>query len=253
MQIETIREQLKMLRLPEAADNFESVLSSRKVKSDFTWLSDLLELELNARKENAIERRIKKATFPERRTLEQFNWSFNKKIDREKIEELSNCEFVDRNEIALLLGSPGTGKTHCAIAIGMRAAGLGHSIFCSSVKRLSSRIRIARERNTLDQLFRQILTSKLWLLDDWGVVTMPRDVSEEVFDLFDRRKSNSAMILTSNRDVEEWPQVFSDPVLANAAIDRMFENAKIILFEGPSYRMKGRILMPDIDSEKNED
>ena len=251
MNVETIREQLRALRLPAAAENFESVLTSRKIKSDFTWLSTLLENELNARKENAIERRIKNATFPERRTLEQFDWSFNKKIDQEKIEELSNCAFVDKNEIALLLGSPGTGKTHCAIAIGMRAAEMGHSVFCSSVKRLSMKIRLAREKNSLDKLFKQILTSKLWILDDWGVVTMPRDVSEEIFDLFDRRKSNSAMILTSNRDVEEWPQVFSDPVLANAAIDRMFEHANIVLFEGPSYRMKGRIILPDIDTGKN--
>jgi len=253
VQIETIREQLKMLRLPSAADGLESVLTGRRIKSDFGWLSTLLELELSARKENALERRIKKATFPERRCLEQFNWDFNKKIDRERIEELATCRFVEKNEIALFLGSPGTGKTHCAIAIGMRAAQMGHSIFCSSVKRLSSRIRIARERNTLDQLFKQILISKLWILDDWGVVTMPRDVSEEIFDLFDRRKSNSAMILTSNRDVEEWPQVFSDPILANAAIDRMFEQAKIVLFEGPSYRMKGRIIMQDVDTEKDQE
>ena len=252
MTIETIQEQLRSLRLPAAAENFESVLAARKIKSDFTWLSTLLENELNARKENAIERRIKNATFPERRTLEQFDWSFNKKIDQEKIVELSSCTFVEKNEIALLLGSPGTGKTHCAIAIGMRAAEMGHSVFCSSMKRLSMKIRVARERNCLDKLFKQILTSKLWILDDWGVVTMPRDVSEEIFDLFDRRKSNSAMILTSNRDVEEWPQVFSDPVLANAAIDRMFENAKIVIFEGPSYRMKGRIILPDVDMGKNE-
>ena len=90
---------------------------------------------------------------------------------------------------------------------------------------------------------------KLWILDDWGVVSMSRDVSEEIFDLFDRRKHNSAMLLTSNRDVEEWPQVFSDPVLANAAIDRMFETANICIFEGESYRMKGRILLKDFDKE----
>lgn len=241
-----------MLKLPVASHGIEELLARKKVKTDIGWLSDLLELELDAKKEIAIERRIKKATFPERRSLEQFNWEFNKKIEREKIEALSNCKFVEKNEIALFLGSPGTGKTHCAIALGMKAAQLGYSTFCTSVKRLSHRIKIARERNTLDYLFKQILTSKLWILDDWGVVTMPRDVSEEVFDLFDRRKHNSAMILTSNRDVEEWPQVFSDPILANAAIDRMFEHANIILFQGQSYRMKGRIIMPDVDNIKSK-
>lgn len=250
MQMDVIREQLKQLRLPTASVELEMILEKRKLKSDIGWLSELLESEIGARKESAIERRIKKALFPERTTLEQFNWEFNKKIPREEIENLATCEFIEKNEIALFLGTPGTGKTHCAVAIGMRAVQLGHSVFCTSVKRLGAKIRIAKERNTLDTLFKQILTSKLWILDDWGVVTMSRDVSEEVFDLFDRRKHNSAMILTSNRDVEEWPQVFSDPILAGAAIDRMFDHALISIFSGPSYRMKGRINLSEVDNQK---
>jgi DNA replication protein DnaC len=251
MQMDVIREQLRKLKLPTASKEFLSVLERRKTKGDLGWLSELFEIELDARKENAIERRLKKALFPERTSLEQFNWDFNKSIPREKIEELATCKFIDRNEIALFLGNPGTGKTHCAVAIGMRAAQLGHTVYCTSVKRLGAKIRIAKEKNTLDILFKQILTSKLWLLDDWGVVTMPRDVSEEIFDLFDRRKHNSAMILTSNRDVEEWPQVFSDPILAGAAIDRMFEKAHISIFQGKSYRMKGRIILAEVDNEKD--
>jgi DNA replication protein DnaC len=249
MTIDTIRDQLKLLRLPHAALELANVLQDRKMKGDIQWLSRLLELELDQRKDNATERRIKRADFPERRSLEQFDWGFNKDIPREKIEALAELKFIDGNEIALFLGKPGTGKTHLAIAIGMRAAQAGHSVFCTSVKRLGTKIRKAQERNNLDVLFKQILTTKLWILDDWGVVSMPRDVSEEIFDLFDRRKHNSAMILTSNRDVEEWPQVFPDPVLASAAIDRMFEGAEICIFDGPSHRMKGRIKFTEIDSE----
>ena len=214
MTIDVIRDQLKILKMSMASESLEAVLSKRKSRVDVQWLSELLEIELDARKDKAVERRIKRADFPERRSLEQFDWNFNKKIPREKIEELAELKFIDKNEIALLLGSPGTGKTHLSIAIGMKAVQAGHSVFCTSVKRLGTKIRKAQEKNTLDILFKQILTSKLWILDDWGVVSMPRDVSEEVFDLFDRRKHNSAMLLTSNRDVEEWPQVFSDPVLA---------------------------------------
>jgi DNA replication protein DnaC len=231
MQIDVIREQLKQLRLPSAMAELEMILQKRKIKSDINWLSELLEAELDARKESAVERRIKKASFPERTTLEQFNWEFNKKLPREQIEDLATCEFVERNEIALFLGNSGAGKTHLSVAIGMKAAQQGHSVYCTSVKRLGTKIRIAREKNTLDVLFKQILTSKLWILDDRGVVTMPIDVSEEIFDLFDRRKHNSAMILTSNRDAEEWPQVFTDPILAGAAIDRMFERAVTILIQ----------------------
>ena len=249
MTIDVIREQFKQLRLPVASAELEVVLKGRTGSTDIKWLSELLSIELGARSDNAIERRIKRADFPERRSFEQFNWEFNKKLPRQEIESLKSLEFIERNEIALFLGGTGTGKTHLAIALGMSAAQAGHSVFCTSVKRLGTKIRKARERNTLDVLFKQILTSKLWILDDWGVVSMPRDVSEEVFDLFDRRKHNSAMILTSNRDVEEWPQVFSEPILASAAIDRMFEYANICIFEGPSHRMKGRILFNEIDKE----
>lgn len=251
MTIESIREQFSKLKLTTASQELEAVLSKGKAKNDIKWINELLELELDARREAGIERRIKKADFPERTSLEQFNWNFNKEISQEDIEELASLKFVERNEIALFLGQPGTGKTHLAIAIGMKAAQKGFSVFCTSVKRLSMKIKIAKEKDQMDLLFKRILTSKLWILDDWGVVTMPRDVSEEIFDLFDRRKFNSAMLLTSNRDVEEWPQVFSDPILANAAIDRMFEHAHICIFDGKSYRMKGKIKFNDYDKNTN--
>ena len=150
MQMDVIREQLKQLRLPSAMAELEMILQKRKVKSDIAWLSELLESELDARKQSALERRMKRASFPERTSLEQFNWGFNKKIPREQIENLASCKFVEQNEIVLLLGTPGTGKTHIAVAIGMRAAQLGHSVYCTSIKRLGTKIKIAKERNTLD-------------------------------------------------------------------------------------------------------
>jgi DNA replication protein DnaC len=249
MTIDVIRDQFKKLRLPTAAAEIEGVLEKRKKSTDVQWLSELLTIELDVRKDNTIERKIKRAEFPQRTSFEQFNWEFNKKIPREQIEQLRDLKWISQNEIVLFLGSPGTGKTHLAIALGMSAVQAGHSVFCTSVKRLGTKIKKAREANKLDVLFKQILTSKLWILDDWGVVSMSQDVSEEIFDLFDRRKNNSAMIITSNRDVDEWPQVFSDPVLASAAIDRMFENANISVFEGPSHRMKSRIIFREVDKD----
>ena len=85
----------------------------------------------------------------------------------------------------------------------------------------------------------RILSNDLLVLDDWGTVSLPRKITEEVFDLLDRRRLSTAMILTSNRDVKEWPGVFSDPVLASAAIDRIFDRATIEVFEGKSYRLTG--------------
>jgi DNA replication protein DnaC len=253
MNVEVVREQMKRLKLKTASEELDDLLSKKKKAVDLGWVSEILQIEIDARKQSTINRRIKKANFPELASLEQFNWDFNPKIPRAKIEELAEFDFINKNQIALFVGNPGTGKSHIAIALGIKAAQAGHSVFCTSVKKLSKKIKIAIAHNTLDALFKQMLNAKLWVLDDWGVVSMSRDVSEEVFDLLDRRKHSSAMILTSNRDVEEWPQVFSDPVLANAAIDRMFENANVCIFEGESYRMRGRITFKEIDLQKDNE
>lgn len=118
----------------------------------------------------------------------------------------------------------------------------GHKVYWTSAKKLQADIFEARAKNNLDILFKKILSAKLWIYDDFGVVSYPREIAEEVFDLLDRRKHSSAMILTSNREVKEWCQVFPDAVLANAAIDRMFEHAIVHVFKGKSYRLKGKIV-----------
>ncbi len=241
MNTETVKAQLRELRMHTAASELEDVLSTEKKSVSLDWLSKLFSHEIDARRERAVASRIKRAEFPEVTTLEAFDWDFNPDIDRKKIEKLAALEFIDNNEIALFLGKPGTGKTHLALAIGLKAVHRGHRVFCSSVKRLSSQIALAHARNNLDVLFKRILSARLWVLDDWGVISMKSEVSEEVFDLFDRRRHSSALILTSNRDVCEWGTVFPDPVLASAAIDRLFERASIVTFIGKSYRLKSRI------------
>lgn len=246
MNVETVKMQLKSLHLSAAAREVEEVLASHGAAADLGWVAELLERELDARRERAIMRRIENAQFPEIKTIEGFDWGFNRKLDRAAIDELSDLEFIKRRGIALFLGQTGTGKTHLAMGLGLKAAKEGMRVYCASVKKLISEIEFARARNTLAGLFRRILSAQLWIIDDWGVVSMSREVSEEVFDLLDRRKLNSAMILTSNRDIEEWGEVFADPVLASAAIDRMFEAAKVVVFEGKSYRLKDRIVLPDL-------
>ncbi len=246
MNIETVKIQLKSLHLSAAAREVEEVLASHGAAADLGWVAELLERELDARRERAIMRRIENAQFPEIKTIEGFDWGFNRKLDRAAIDELSDLELIKRRGIALFLGQTGTGKTHLAMGLGLKAAKEGMRVYCASVKKLISEIEFARARNTLAGLFRRILSAQLWIIDDWGVVSMSREVSEEVFDLLDRRKLNSAMILTSNRDIEEWGEVFADPVLASAAIDRMFEAAKVVVFEGKSYRLKDRIILPDL-------
>jgi DNA replication protein DnaC len=236
------------LKLSTAAKELDEVAAKHKAAVSLHWVSELLERELDARKQRALQKRIERAQFPELATLEAFDWRFNPKIDKDKIEELAQLEFIRNNRIALFLGKPGTGKTHLALALGLLAVKADLRVYCTSAKNLAYEITLARAKNSLDVLFKKILSSDLWIVDNWGVVSMSREIAEEVFDLFDRRKYNSAMILTSNRDLKEWSEVFPDPVLANATIDRMFDRAEIVIFEGKSYRLKGRIAVPDFNT-----
>ena len=252
MNLEAIKSQLRTLKLSTAAKEIDEVAARHKAAVSLHWVAELLEREIDVRKERSLEKRIERAEFPEHRTLEEFDWRFNPKIDKDKIEELAKLEFIRNNQIALFLGKPGTGKTHLALAIGLLAVKADLRVYCTSAKKLAYEITLARAKNSLDLLFKKILSSDLWLIDNWGVVSMSREIAEEVFDLFDRRKYNSAMILTSNREMKEWVEVFPDPVLANATIDRMFDRAQIAVFEGKSYRLKGRIELPDFNTPINQ-
>jgi len=250
MNIDTITSQLEALRMRTAARELPEALARQRGAVSLDWLSDLFQNEIDARKERAIDNRIRRAGFPEITSIETFDFAFNPDISREKIEALATLEFMKTNQIALFLGPPGTGKTHIAAALGVKAARQGYRVHCTSAKRLAQSITMAKLRNNLDVLFRRILAADLWIIDDWGVISMNREIAEEVFDLLDRRKNNAAMILTSNRDVQEWGEVFPDLVIANATIDRIFDRAQIVIFKGESYRLKGRLKMNDIDITK---
>jgi DNA replication protein DnaC len=245
MTAKVLKEQMKQLKLSTAVKEIDEILSTTRNAISFNWIIDLFQREIDQRKSNSFNARIKSSKIQEIKTFEKFDWEFNPQIQREQIEELKNFEFLQRNGIILLLGQPGTGKTHISLSLGLLAIQRGHKVYCTSLKKLINDIDYAKKRNELDSLFKKILSCKLWILDDWGVITMKRDIAEEVFDLLDRRKHSSAMILTSNRDISEWTEVFPDPVLASAALDRVFDRAKTIIFEGRSYRLEGKIEIPD--------
>jgi len=138
MNVEVIKNQLKALRLAAAAREIDEVLTTHKKAVSLSWVADLFDRELDARRENSLRSRIKQAGFPEITALEGFDWSFNPDIKESKIRELATLDFVEKNEIALFLGSPGVGKTHLALAIGILAAQKGHRVFWTSCKRLAA-------------------------------------------------------------------------------------------------------------------
>lgn len=240
MSVTTVETLLRKLRLTVAANELSEVLEQSKSNASLDWVINLLQREADVRTERLLQSKIKRSGIPDLKCLENFDWKFNPTINKGKIEDMACLEFIRRKEIHLLLGQPGTGKSHLAKAIGLKAIYAGHDVYWSSLKKLSEDIIKAKQKGDLAQLFKKILNSRLWILDDWAVVSLSREVSEEVFDLLDRRQRSTAMILTSNRDISEWPQVFVDPVLASAAIDRIFDRASVMIFTGKSYRAEGK-------------
>lgn len=240
MSVKAVERLLRDLRLNTAANELGALLKESKENVSLGWITNLLQREIDSRSERSLQAKIVRSRIPELKSLEMFDWNFNNCISREKIEEIASLDFISENGIVLFLGQPGTGKSHLASAIGLKAIYAGKTVYWSSLKRLAEDIIRAKAKNELSVLFKKILSSNLWILDDWGVVSLNRDVSEEVFDLLDRRTFSTSMILTSNRDIGEWPEVFVDPVLASAAIDRIFDRAKIAIFKGKSYRAEGK-------------
>jgi DNA replication protein DnaC len=239
MSLESFQTLLKSLRLTTAAHEIPQILADYKKAVNLSWAIDLLQREVDSRREKYLQRRLHCGNFQLMKALEQFDWDFNPKINRDGIMGLASLDFIGNKEIVLFLGLTGTGKTHLAEALGLKAVLNDYKVYCTSMKKLSEDIDRSLTRNDLPSFFKKILSNDLLILDDWGTVSLPRKITEEVFDLLDRRRLSTAMILTSNRDVKEWPSVFSDPILASAAIDRIFDRATIEEFEGKSYRLSG--------------
>ena len=164
MNIETIQAQLKGLRLPVAAAEIETVLAKQNRAVSLGWVSELLQREQDARRENSLNARIRAARFPEVTSLEAFDFNFNPDIDEDKIRELATLKFIDQNQIALFLGAPGVGKTHLALAIGVLAVHQGKRVYCTSAKRLAQEIILGKLRNNLDLLFKRLLTAQVWMI-----------------------------------------------------------------------------------------
>lgn len=240
MSVASVESLLKTLKLTTAANELSEVLSESQSNVSLDWIVNLLQREVDSRKERYIHNKIKRSCIPELKSLENFDWKFNPTINKEKIEGIADLNFIKDRGINLLLGQPGTGKSHIAKAVGLKAILQGYDVYWSGLKKLSEDIIKAKRRDEMPRLFKKVLSSDLWILDDWAVISINREVSEEVFDLLDRRRNNTAMILTSNRDINEWPQVFVDSVLASAAIDRIFDRAKVMIFTGRSYRAEGK-------------
>jgi DNA replication protein DnaC len=238
-----LKANLKELRLSGLARQLDHRLSeARSHNLDHAeFLELLVQDELLVREQRSIDRRNKAAGFREQRTLESFDFSFNKSIKRNDIYELSAGHFIDKNEDVLMVGPPGVGKSHLAQAIGYQLIRTGRSVLYRSifdvVKELSLKIPEKQER-----IMRRYLKCDLLIIDDMGIKQLPPRSGEHLFEVIMRRYELKSTMMTSNRPLEEWGKLIGDVPAATAILDRFLHHAQIFKITGKSYRMQNREL-----------
>lgn len=237
MKLAQLFQQLKMEHLP---DQLEAV-AEQAAKRDLSYtefLAEALATEWHGRHRKGTESRLKQARFPWIKTLEAFDFDFQPSIDRKVVRELEGLAFVERAENVVLLGPPGVGKTHLAIALGVKAVEGGYGVLYLSLEQLLSRLQKARAENRLERTLQHLSYPRVLILDELGYLPMNQEDAGLFFRLITRRYEKAPVIVTSNKSFIDWGDIFGDQVLATAILDRLLHHATTINIKGESYRLK---------------
>ena len=238
--LERIRHNLVGLRMPRALEALEGVIQQleRGQVSAIEAIDTLLTEEITVREGRRIKAALQMARLATIKTLTGFDFSFQPSLDRNRIMALASLDFVDKREVVHFIGQSGTGKSHLAVALGVEAIRAGRSVyFCPLADIIDSLAKASRE-GRLRERIRYLCRTQLLIIDEIGYVTLGATAGNLFFQLVNARYERGAMILTSNRGFAEWGQVFGDPVIATALLDRLLHHAVVVHIEGSSYRMR---------------
>ena len=230
---------LKTLKLPTFLREHEKLARQCAAEGldHVQFLARLVELELIDREGRMIERRIKAAKFPAKKSLDSFDFKAIPKLNKMQVLELARCEWIERRENVIALGPSGTGKTHVALGLGLAACQKGMSVSFTTAAALVNELMEARDERRLLRLQKQLASVKLLIIDELGFVPLSKTGAELLFEMISQRYERGATLITSNLPFDEWTETFGTERLTGALLDRLTHHVNILEMNGESYRL----------------
>jgi DNA replication protein DnaC len=244
---EKISEQLVHLRLPFIRQHHQSLAdeAAREQWTHLQYLSRLIEGESQQRHERCIARRIAAARFPVIKTLENFDWSWPRKINRAQIQNLFRLAFLKDNASVIFVGGVGTGKSHLALALGHAACLHNHSVLFTTAVEAINTLTAAQAQYRLKNELKKFLTPRVLVMDELGYLPIDKAGADLLFQIISGRYEKGSTLITTNQPYKKWPKVFNnDSTITAAVLDRLLHHAHTVLIDGKSYRTKDQVDTP---------
>ena len=236
--------QLDRLHLSHILGHYQALATkaAQKQLSHLEFLAQLIEGEATVRENRAIERRIKNARFPVLKTLEDFQWSWPKKINRPQIQNLFRLAFIATQTNVVFISTVGLGKTHFSLALGHAACIGGHSVLFTTAIDIINTLAAAQSAGRLKRELRRYLKPDLLIVDELGYLPIDKHGADLLFQIISQRYERAPMVITTNRTYKHWAQIFNnDSTLTSAILDRVLHHVDTVVIEGKSFRTKEAI------------
>jgi DNA replication protein DnaC len=238
--IERIRRHLVSLRMPRALETLDHIVQQleRGQITAIEAIDELLAEEFTIREGRRIKAALQMARLATIKTLSGFDFLFQPSLDRNRVMALAQLDFIDRHEVVHFVGQSGTGKSHLAAALGVEAVRAGRSVYFSPFADIVDSLAKADREGRLRERIRYLCRASLLIIDEIGYLSVGASAGNLFFQLVNARYERGAMMLTSNRGFSEWGELFGDPVVATALLDRLLHHAVVVHIEGGSYRLR---------------